>query len=170
MVNNVGDGSRLAPKTMDEMYKSKKTFRGFPCAHRRWRHEGHCAHVHGYESTITIWFGSHCRDDNGFVMDFGQLKPIKAWLEDHFDHTLLIDRDDPLTETFQNLDALGACKLVQLDDVGMEGSARVVFDYVDQGVASETNDRVYVISVEVEEDPKNSALSERDMIPKPTSR
>ena len=167
MVNNMGDRPSKTPIMMDAMYRSKKTFRGLPCAHRRWRHEGHCAHVHGYDRTVTIWFEAHHRDENGFVMDFGQLKPIKAWLEAHFDHTLLIDKDDPLTEIFQKLDALGACKLIRLDDVGMEGSARFIFDYVDGWIAEHTAGRVYVHSVEVAENHKNSAIYERDNTPNP---
>ena len=84
-------------------FTSSKTFRGFPCAHRRWRHDGHCAHVHGYDRTFTIWFASHERTENGFVMDFGRLKPVKAWLEEHFDPPLLLDSDDPLLSDFNAL-------------------------------------------------------------------
>lgn len=94
-------------------------------------------------------------------MDFGRLKPIKAWLEAHFDHTLLIDTDDPLSETFRQLESLGACKLIQFEDVGMEGTAKFIFDYVDPWVSEETQQRVYVLSVEVEENQKNSAIFER---------
>lgn len=140
------------------MFKSKKTFKGLSCAHRRWRHDGHCALVHGYDRTVTIWFGAHRRDENGFVMDFGRLKPIKAWLEAHFDHTLLIDTDDPLAADFKELESKGACKLVQFEDVGMEGSARFIYEYVSGWVKSETDQRVYVYSVEVAENEKNSAI------------
>ena len=144
------------------MFRSKKTFKGLSCAHRRWRHSGHCAHVHGYDRSVTIWFGAHERDENGFIMDFGALKPIRAWLEDHFDHTLLIDDDDPLASQFEDLDRLGACKLVRFDDVGMEGSARFIFRYVDPWIEAHTNGRVYVHSVEVAENEKNSAIYFRE--------
>ena len=139
-------------------FRSKKTFRGFPCAHRRWQHEGHCAQIHGYDRTITIWFASETRTINGFVMDFGELKPIKTWLESQFDHTLLIDSDDPLLPQFQSLEACGACRLVVFDDVGMEGSAHHIYVYVNQWVSELTNGRVFVHSVEVAENEKNSAI------------
>ncbi len=144
------------------VFRSKKTFRGFPCAHRRWRHDGHCAHVHGYDRTITIWFGAESRTENGFVMDFGHLKPVKAWLESQFDHTLLLDCDDPLLADFQALERAGACRLVVFDDVGMEGSARYIFEHVNRWVRERTNDRVFVYSVEVAENEKNSALFKPD--------
>lgn len=90
-------------------------------------------------------------------MDFGQLKPIAAWLEAHFDHTLLLDDDDPLMPEFKELERKGACKLVTFNNVGMEGSAKFVFDYVNRWVLAFTNGRVSVHSVECRENNKNSA-------------
>ena len=37
-------------------------------------------------------------------MDFGELGAVKAWLEQHFDHTLLLDTDDPLLPKFRELE------------------------------------------------------------------
>lgn len=97
-------------------------------------------------------------------MDFGGLKEVKTWLEDHFDHTLLIDADDPLMATFQDLQEQGACKLVIFDDVGMEGTAKVVFEWLDAWVHNKTEGRVWVQSVEVRENEKNSArLTRREL-------
>ena len=138
-------------------FTSSKTFSGFPCAHRRWRHEGHCAHIHGYDRTFIIWFAADERTENGFVMDFGALKPVRAWLEAHFDHTLLVDSDDPLLPELRRLEAQGACKLVTFDDVGMEGSAQFVYEWVNNWVQEQTAGRVWVASVEVRENQKNSA-------------
>ena len=143
------------------VYRSSKTFKGYPCSHRRWRHEGHCAHVHGYSRSFTVWFESRERTANGFVMDFGQLKPVKAWLEEHFDHTLLLDADDPLLPEFRALEAKGAARIVVFDDVGMEGTARFVFDWIDAWVRKNTHDRVWVVSVEARENEKNSATVTR---------
>lgn len=139
-------------------YRSSKTFRGYPCAHRRWRHDGHCAHVHGYSREFVVWFEGHSRTENGFVMDFGRLGAVKSWLADHFDHTLLLDDDDPLLPAFRDLEAKGACNLVVFDDVGMEGTARYVFDWLNAWVLTETQGRVWVVSVEVRENEKNSGL------------
>jgi len=139
-------------------FRSTKTFRNFPCAHRRWRHEGHCAWVHGYSRAFTVVFRCQERTENGFVMDFGQLSEVKAWLEARFDHTLLLDADDPLLPKFRALEAEGACSLVVYDDVGMEGTARFVFDWVDAWVRDKTQGRAHVESVECRENDKNSAI------------
>ena len=53
-------------------------------------------------------------------MDFGGLKHIKAWLEDKFDHTLLINEDDPEMEFFKEMDRKGLCRLRVLPNIGME--------------------------------------------------
>ena len=140
-----------------QLFESSKHFIGYPCAHRRWKHDGHCAHVHGYSRSFKVWFRTHRRDENGFVMDFGKLKPVRAWLDAHFDHTLLLDSDDPLLPKFKELETLGACKLCIFDDVGMEGTAAFVLDWLNQWVKNETQGRVWVHSVEVRENEKNSA-------------
>jgi len=91
-------------------------------------------------------------------MDFGGLKGIKSWLEEKFDHTLLLDEQDPLLPVFKLLEEQGACKLTILPDVGMEGSARYIFDYVDRDLVLKTSGRVWVHSVECRENDKNSAM------------
>jgi len=144
-------------------FRSTKTYRNFPCAHRRWRHAGHCAHVHGYSRSFTFVFQCQERTENGFVMDFGALGPVKAWLEAHFDHTLLLDADDPLLPRFQALEADGACRLVVYEDVGMEGSARFVYDWVEAWVRDQTDNRVRLTSVECRENDKNSAIYEPEV-------
>ena len=144
-------------KTQTTIIESSKTFRNFPCAHRRFRHDGHCAWVHGYSRSFTLWFRTNEVTDNGFVMDFGKLKPVKAWLEDTFDHTLLLDTGDPLIPQFRAIEEQGGCKLVVFDDVGMEGTCAYVKDWVDRWLEAETGGRVWLHSVEVRENDKNSA-------------
>ena len=139
-------------------FRSTKTFRNLPCAHRRWKHEGHCAHVHGYSREFHLVFRCRQRDSNGFVMDFGALKPVKAFLEQHFDHTLLLDEDDPLLARFRELESEGACRLVILPDVGMEGSAEFVFRWVSNWLLEQLGSRVELESVECRENDKNSAI------------
>ena len=91
-------------------------------------------------------------------MDFGALKPVKAWLDDHFDHTLLLDDDDPLLPEFRRLEKQGACKLVTFPDVGMEGTAEFVFNWLNSWLKDATTNRVWLVSLEVRENDKNSAI------------
>jgi len=90
-------------------------------------------------------------------MDFGQLKEVKLWLEDNFDHTLLLDAADPLLAEFKELEQRGACKLVIYEDVGMEGTCAFVKQYMDAWLLENTEGRVWLHSIEVRENEKNSA-------------
>ena len=141
------------------IYRSSKTFKNFPCAHRRWRHDGHCAFVHGYSRSFTFWFACNTRTENGFVMDFGDLKEVHKYLEKEFDHTLLLDDDDPLLPEFRELEKKGACKVrTWHGGVGMEGTAEMVYKQVNFMVTQKTAFRVWVTSVECRENEKNSAV------------
>ncbi len=147
------------------MYRSTKSFHFLPCAHRQWRDEGHCRFVHGYDRSVHIVFQCKALDDKQWVMDFGGLKEVKLWLEDLFDHTLLINADDPEMEFFKEMERRQLCKLRVLPNIGMEGSAKYIFDFVDGWLAKKTEGRVNVYSVECRENEKNSAIYYRDEHP-----
>ena len=147
------------------MYTSTKTFTGLPCAHRQWRDEGHCSLVDGYDRTVIMTFGCSETDEKEWVVDFGGLKEVKKWLEEKFDHTLLINEDDPMRHVFEEHDGK-LWRLTIMPNIGMEGSAKYIFDHVDPMIKEMTNDRCWVVSVECRENVKNSAIytNERPML------
>ena len=139
-------------------YTSTKRFTGFPCTHRQWKADSHCKYVHGYSREFYFEFACNEFTDEFWVMDFGGLKDVKAWLEEMFDHTFLIAEDDPYLEQFQQMDKDGIIQLRVMPNPGMEGTAKFVYDYVDALVKKKTNKRVWVTKVEVRENEKNSAF------------
>lgn len=141
-------------------YTSVKTFRNLPCSHRQWRHDGHCAFLHGYSRSYTFRFAATTLDDNHFVVDFGKLKALKAWLECWFDHTCLINADDPELELFRRLHAKRIVDLRVLPNVSMEGSARFVWSFADSLVREATGGRAWCFAVEARENDKNAAIWE----------
>ncbi|MDG1463223.1 MAG: 6-carboxytetrahydropterin synthase, partial [Gammaproteobacteria bacterium] len=109
------------------MFKSTKRFVGFSCAHRQPGHDGHCQYLHGYSRSFYFVFGTDEVDPRThFVMDFSGLKGVKAWLDDTFDHTCLINADDPELELFKQLDERGIIQLRVLPNVSMEATAKYV--------------------------------------------
>ena len=62
---------------MKEIYTSTKTYRNLPCAHRQWKHDGHCAYVHGYSREYTFYFEARSLDQHGWVVGFGDLKELE---------------------------------------------------------------------------------------------
>ena len=54
--------------------------------------------MHGYSRSFTFWFAATELDACGFVVDFSSLRPLEKRLRDQFDHTFLVNDDDPLLE------------------------------------------------------------------------
>ena len=93
------------------MFTSSKRFGPITTGHRQWRHDGHCSYIHGYGRIVEITFQSEELDHRGWVMDFGALKEVKDWLEEEWDHRVLIASDDPLIPQLQDLEILGGINL-----------------------------------------------------------
>lgn len=142
------------------VYTSTKKFKGFPCTHRQWKAKSHCRFVHGYSREFYFEFQSHEMSPEFWVMDFGGLKEVKAWLDHWFDHTFLVGADDPMMEKFKELDSLGVIQMRVLPNAGMEGTASFVYNHVNELVKKTTNNRVWVSKVEVRENENNSAFYE----------
>ena len=148
-----------------ELYRSVKTYdhnEGLSCCFRQWRAtHSHCSLVHGYALAFKFVFAAYELDERNWCFDFGGLKPVKAWLKQMFDHTLLIAEDDPERETFEELARRGLADLRVLPAVGCEATARYVHAYVDSFVDEQTGGRVWLESVEVREHGGNGAIYER---------
>lgn len=139
-------------------YTSTKRFIGFPCTHRQWRAESHCRFVHGYSREFYFEFACNELTKEQWVMDFGGLKEVKKWLEFMFDHTFLASEDDPYLDEFVRLDKEGVIQLRVLPNAGMEGTAKFVYDHVNQMVQKSTQNRVWVTKVEVRENEKKLCI------------
>jgi len=95
-------------------------------------------------------------------VDFGGLKPIKAWLEDHFDHKLALDKDDPHMDKFKEFEQLDLAEIRIFDGVGAEMFAKHAFDFSDKLIREKTDGRCFVDSVECMEHGANSAIYRKD--------
>lgn len=157
------------------MFTVTKTYRDLPAAHRQPTHDGHCRLIHGHNWQFDIEFGCNQLDKNGFVIDVGELGFVKEFLNEKFDHTLLLNQDDPLLllliQTIGHLGEDGAAKIatapdgycakiVTVPNCGMEGLAEYVFHEVQVKLdAREQYHKrgVHVIRVTCLEDSKNAA-------------
>ncbi len=153
----------MKPRIMTDMtvYQTIKTFDNYPCSHRQWRHEGHCKLIHGYSRSFKLTFGCKELTESGFGVDFGEVSDIKSWLSYWFDHTTLINEDDPELQIFQDLHDKQIVDLRVLPNVSMERTAEFVFDHVDKWIREQTNHRSFLIEVECRENKKNAATYRR---------
>ena len=143
-------------------HQSTKTYgndRGFSCAFRQPKAtHSHCSLIHGYSLGFKFIFEADELDQNNWVYDFGNCKWIKKYLEDTFDHTLAVDKNDPKLNDLLQLEEKGLARVVQLEGVGCEKFAEHVYKFVASEVKNQTNDRVRLASVEVFEHGSNSAV------------
>jgi 6-pyruvoyltetrahydropterin/6-carboxytetrahydropterin synthase len=138
------------------MITCKKSYRDIPFAHRQHLHDGHCALIHGHNWTITLTFACEKTDANGFVVDFGKLGYIKEWITANLDHACLFNEDDSSRHAL--LEAHGGLfKPYVLPNCSCEGIAQHLYGIFNPMVQDATDKRAWIISVEIEEDSKNSA-------------
>ncbi|PWL22699.1 MAG: 6-pyruvoyl tetrahydropterin synthase [Synechococcus sp. XM-24] len=142
---------------MTAAYTCSKTFSGYPCCHRQWRHSGHCRFVHGYSRSFCFWFQAEELDENGFVVDFSSLSELEKQLRQQFDHTFLVNADDPLLAQWQSLHEQGALDLRVMENVGMEASAALAWDWANKLLKARDGGRSCCWKVEARENKKNAA-------------
>ncbi len=138
-------------------YSCSKSYEDFPCSHRQWQHSGHCKLVHGYSRSFTFWFTAKELDNNGFVVDFSSLKPLERRLKEHFDHTFLINEDDPLLNYWRELHQLGALDLKLMKNVGMEYSSEMIWCWANEYLQDKDKGRACCWKTESKENDSNSA-------------
>lgn len=85
------------------MYRITKEFH-FSASHQL-SHlpDGHqCARLHGHNYIVVVELASPALNADGFVRDFDELKPLKAYIDEKFDHQHLNDILDCVT-TSENM-------------------------------------------------------------------
>ena len=133
-----------------------------PIAYRQWRSDSHCNLIHGYALTFKFEFECDTLDARNWCFDYGGLRPLKDFLEDKFDHCMLLAQDDPYYATIKELGTLGLAKITEVEKTGCEGLADFLYWYVNNeflpncGVAEA--ERVWCCKVEVRETPSNMAM------------
>ncbi|WP_103344075.1 6-pyruvoyl trahydropterin synthase family protein [Amycolatopsis sp. CA-126428] len=69
----------------------------FETAHRLPHLPGKCTSLHGHSWWAEITVTAADVDPNGVVVEFGPLKKaLRGWIDEHFDHGVLLGPDDPL--------------------------------------------------------------------------
>jgi len=122
----------------------------------------HCHLLHGYSLQFKFTFGCDKLDNKNWAVDFGGLKPLKKWLEDHFDHKTALDVNDPHLDKFRELEKLDLVDIVIFDGVGAEMFAKHAFDFADKLIREKTDNRCYVVEVECAEHGANSAIYRKE--------
>ncbi len=149
------------------MYVSTKRYDhtcGYSIAYRQHLADSHCRFIHGYSLAFDFAFESETLDVRNWVCDFGGFRTLKDFLDEHFDHTLLVAQDDPELDFFKAIDRRGLAQVREVEKTGCEGLADFLFEYVNTIWMKENGyyPRVFCRSVQVWETPSNSGMIEWD--------
>lgn len=146
-------------------YQSTKVFDNYSVAIRQWKAQhSHCQLLHGYALKFKVWFEGDKLDEMNWLVDFGGFKDkpigngLKAWMNDMFDHTLLVEKDDPYYDLFEQMGGMNLAKVHFLEKMGAESLARMVFEKFNDVLSKTDGDRCRVVKVECFENNKNSAI------------
>jgi 6-pyruvoyltetrahydropterin/6-carboxytetrahydropterin synthase len=120
----------------------------------------HCRFLHGYSLAFKFTFGCNELDHRNWVVDFGGLKTLKMWLEEMFDHKVVVDKNDPMLYKLKELESVGLAELTVFDGVGVEKFSEHAFKKADALVREMTNNRCWCVSCECAEHGANSAIYE----------
>lgn len=133
-----------------------------PLAYRQWRSDSHCNQIHGYALTFKFEFECDTLDARNWCFDYGGLRPLKDFIEDKFDHVLLLAQDDPHYDVIKNLGKIGIAKITEVEKTGCEGIADFLYWYVNNeflpNCGTAEAERVWCSKVEVRETPANMAM------------
>lgn len=154
-------------------FTSTKLFDNYSVAIRQWKAQhSHCQLLHGYALKFKVWFASNepdidkQLDEMNWIVDYGgfKTKPVgnglKDWMDNMWDHTTLIQRDDPYADIFEQLGQMGLAKVHFLEKMGAESCAKIVFDHFNDVLSKTDAGRCKVIKVECFENDKNSSIFE----------
>lgn len=153
--------------------KSTKRFKYLPCGHAQFFDKepdgrpGECASIHGYDREVEFTFAGEV-DEMGWVVPFGELKPVKEFLEYYFDHVTVLPANDPrlhiINETPELCMPGGLLGTVRVlpSGVSMEMSSLFVWEHVNAYIYKVTQGRCYVEKVLLVEHDRNTAFTEVD--------
>jgi 6-pyruvoyltetrahydropterin/6-carboxytetrahydropterin synthase len=111
---------------------------------------------------VSLTFRATELDDRNWVVDFGSLKSLKGWLEDMFDHKLLLAEDDPEYIAIKHLEALKIANIITMPRVGMEAMAYYIYQFSEGWLKDNGFHKVTLEMVEVKEHEANWARYRRN--------
>ena len=121
-------------------FSAKHQLTHLPAGHK-------CGRDHGHNYVVTVTLGAEQLDENGFVLDYGELGRFRAWLDNTLDHENLNRvMGGPILTTAESLaESLFYIFLGLYPDVA-------------PGAEAEEGARVRLVSMAVAETPKTLAV------------
>lgn len=117
-----------------------------------------CRHIHGHSWMITLALSAHTLNQDGMVIEFGQIKRLwRTWLDHHLDHTLMLHQDDPMVSAIQSVEADARLYLLPQDPTTEYLAAYLLQQAQTLLSKIAGGDRIQIESVHVQETHVNAA-------------
>jgi 6-pyruvoyltetrahydropterin/6-carboxytetrahydropterin synthase len=126
-------------------YIITKEFR-FEAAHRLIKnYTGKCTNNHGHSWMVRLHLEGTNLDERDMLIDFQELKSLKAWVDDKLDHATLLWEGDPMCEYIRNS---GQRMFITRKNPTSEHIAEVILN---EAIKLFDNSRIKVSCIEVNE-------------------
>ena len=151
------------------MLELKKSFK-FEASHRLYcMKDGHpCRNLHGHSYVVyaTIKVNSMETFENpNMIIDFSKLKTFQTWLDDNFDHALILNPADEFYLAVKSFDGEMKLRTMPNGDPTAENMAIFFVDVMDTIISTYlATVEKYTIKMEVFETVGNSASFEKEFI------
>ena len=134
-------------------YSIKREGYKFECSHRlsHLDYDSPCKNLHGHSYKVFIKICARSLDDNGMVIDFSKLKFFQDHLDKHYDHAIIIYKEDK--ELIKFAKELDFKYLIYDKPTTAENMAEILSNEL----VYLMKDSIYKIKVTVYETEKNSA-------------
>lgn len=86
----------------------------FCAAHRLMHHKGRCANIHGHNYVVRVTVDrifESIDEETGMVADFSEVRAILSRVFDPYDHSIILNEEDPI---LQKIEELGAFRVRSL--------------------------------------------------------
>lgn len=134
----------------------------FDAGHRLAKgYSGKCANIHGHRYEVEVRLFSQDLNHFNMVFDFTELAYIKQWLDDTFDHNLLLWKGDPLLEHLRAMDGdVGSVINEGIFVMDLNPTAEHIADVIFKFIRPTLPDNIALDSVRVWETPNCWAAKE----------
>ena len=98
----------------------------FCYGHRLLDYEGKCRNLHGHNGLLQVEIKSDSLDEQGMVMDFGDVNDVvKRWVDENLDHRMILWSRDPAVSVLTDL---GEPLYLVDENPTAENIAKLIFD------------------------------------------
>ena len=145
------------------MYSVTKTFE-FEASHKLMlSYKSPCSRIHGHSYKVEVTIKDKKLNEEGMIIDFTELKVIKEWVMENWDHALIMSKFDPDLGTFKDLERTR--EIIKLAEIAEENVTAEVMAQVLTNKTAECLEgkrhRGAMIEVAVWETSSNKATFER---------